>query len=638
MRKVKLAKNAGFCFGVQRAVEEAIRIQKEYMKKVYTLGPLIHNNDVVKYLEEHHIFAIDLKDIDTLKKGDVIVIRSHGVAKDILELLESKELVVLNATCPFVSNIQKKVDKFSSEGYDIIILGDKNHPEVIGINGWCKNKAIITDGKSPLPTNLLKGKICVVAQTTEKLENWNKTIENLKNVQVEELVTYNTICSATNVRQESAEKLSKEVDAMIVIGGKNSSNTTKLYEIAKSNCKNTIHIENSSELPEEYINNLNFKKIGITAGASTPDWIIREVINIMQDENIKNDEQAKLMEEIDKTISIGYEIEGEILYKNNDGIVVSIVGNGRDGVIPYKELTAKEDPKEFAAKLNVGDKIKAKVVKLKDEDNNVVLSRIEYEKKEAFEELEKLFKEGTIFDVTISETRDKGLVAYYKGVRIFIPASQIDIKYIANKEDFKNMTIPVKLIEFAQGNPSKIIASRRVILEEEAAKKEEEAWSNLHVGDVVKGEIKRFTNFGAFAEVNGIDGLIHLSQISWNHVKKAEDYLKKGDIVDLKIIDLDKEAKKLSLSIKALTPEPWSNVEEKYPVDSIVLGKVVRINDFGAFVELEPGVDGLVHISKISHERIENPAQVLEVGQEIKAKILSVDAEKKRISLSMKDI
>ena len=638
MRKVKLAKNAGFCFGVQRAVEEAIRIQKEYMKKVYTLGPLIHNNDVVKYLEEHHIFAIDLKDIDTLKKGGVIVIRSHGVAKNILELLESKELVVLNATCPFVSNIQKKVDKFSSEGYDIIILGDKNHPEVIGINGWCKNKAIITDGKSPLPRNLPKGKICVVAQTTEKLENWNKTIENLKNVQVEELVTYNTICSATNVRQESAEKLSKEVDAMIVIGGKNSSNTTKLYEIAKSNCKNTIHIENSSELPEEYINNLNFKKIGITAGASTPDWIIREVINIMQDENIKNDEQAKLMEEIDKTISIGYEIEGEILYKNNDGIVVSIVGNGRDGVIPYKELTAKEDPKEFAAKLNIGDKIKAKVVKLKDEDNNVVLSRIEYEKKEAFEELEKLFNEGTVFDVTISEARDKGLVAYYKGVRIFIPASQIDVKYIANKEDFKNMTIPVKLIEFVQGNPSKIIASRRVILEEEVAKKEEEAWANLHVGDVVKGEIKRFTNFGAFAEVNGIDGLIHLSQISWNHVKKAEDYLKKGDIVDLKIIDLDKEAKKLSLSIKALTPEPWSNVEEKYPVDSIVLGKVVRINDFGAFVELEPGVDGLVHISKISHERIENPAQVLEVGQEIKAKILSVDAEKKRISLSMKDI
>ena len=537
-----------------------------------------------------------------------------------------------------MSNIQKKVDKFSSEGYDIIILGDKNHPEVIGINGWCKNKAIITDGKSPLPTNFPKGKICVVAQTTEKLENWNKTIENLKNVQVEELVTYNTICSATNVRQESAEKLSKEVDAMIVIGGKNSSNTTKLYEIAKSNCKNTIHIENSSELPEEYINNLNFKKIGITAGASTPDWIIREVINIMQDENIKNDEQAKLMEEIDKTISIGYEIEGEILYKNNDGIVVSIVGNGRDGVIPYKELTAKEDPKEFAAKLNIGDKIKAKVVKLKDEDNNVVLSRIEYEKKEAFEELEKLFNEGTIFDVTISEARDKGLVAYYKGVRIFIPASQIDVKYIANKEDFKNMTIPVKLIEFVQGNPSKIIASRRVILEEEVAKKEEEAWANLHVGDVVKGEIKRFTNFGAFAEVNGIDGLIHLSQISWNHVKKAEDYLKRGDIVDLKIIDLDKEAKKLSLSIKALTPEPWSNVEEKYPVDSIVLGKVVRINDFGAFVELEPGVDGLVHISKISHERIENPAQVLEVGQEIKAKILSVDAEKKRISLSMKDI
>ncbi len=635
MRKVKLAENAGFCFGVQRAVETAVETQKKYMKKIYTLGPLIHNNDVVKYLEEHHIFAIDLSDIDTLEEGDVIVIRSHGVTKEVIERLNNKKLVVENATCPFVTNIQKKVDKFSSKGYGIVILGDKSHPEVIGINGWCNNVATITNDGS-LPSEL-PSKLCVVSQTTEKVENWNKTLDNLDDTKFEDLKAYNTICSATNVRQDSAEKLSKEVDAMIVIGGKNSSNTTKLYEIAKANCPNTIHIENSSELPEEYINNLNFKKIGVTAGASTPDWIIREVINIMQDENIRN-EQEELMKEIDKTLSIGDEIESEIISKNNEGVIVALIGNGRDGIIPYRELTTKEDPQEYADKLNVGDTIKAKVIKLKNADNYVVLSRTEYEKKEALEELEKLFNEGTVFDVTIAEAKEKGLVAYHNGVRVFIPASQIDVKFVSNKEDFKNMVLPVKLIEFSKGNPSKIIASRRVILEEEKNAKEEAAWSSFNVGDVVKGEIKRFTSFGAFAEVNGVDGLIHLSQISWNHVKKAQDYLKEGDIIDLKIIDLDKETKKLSLSIKALTPEPWANVGEKYPEGSIVLGKVVRINDFGAFIELEPGVDGLVHISKISHERIEHPSQVLQVGEEIKAKILSVDGEKKRISLSIKDI
>ena len=292
----------------------------------------------------------------------------------------------------------------------------------------------------------------------------------------------------------------------------------------------------------------------------------------------------------------------------------------------------------MAEGLKVGDTIKAKVIKLQNNDGYVVLSRLEYEKKAAFEELEKLFNEGTIFEVKIDEIKEKGLVAHYNGVRIFIPASQIDIKFVDDKESFKGQTLKVKLIEFSTGKFNKIIASRRVILEAEQAAKEEKAWASFNIGDVVKGEVKRFTNFGAFVNVDGVDGLLHLSQISWKHVNKVEDVLSKGDIIDVKIIDLDKDSKKLSLSIKELTPEPWSNAKEKYPEGSVVLGKVVRINDFGAFVELEPGVDGLVHISKISHDRIENPAQVLSVGEEVKALILSVDEENKRISLSMKDV
>lgn len=631
MNNVKLAQNAGFCFGVQRAVEEALKIQKKYDKKIYTLGPLIHNNDVVKYLENNNIFAIDYSEITKLHEDDVIVIRSHGVTKETIEELEKNKLTVVNATCPYVKNIQKKVEKFSKQGYGIVILGDKKHPEVVGINGWCDNKAIITkDGTLP---EELPSKVCAVSQTTEKEENWKNTINNLSD-DSREVLAYNTICSATELRQKSAKELSKQVDVMIVVGGKNSSNTTKLYQIAKENCEDTIHIENASELSDEYINKCKNKKIGITAGASTPDWIIREVINIMQDEMNQNE----LMNEMDRRFKIGDEVEEEILSITGDEVVVSLVGYKSDGVIPFKELTSMGDPAEVAAKLKKGDLIKAKVISLKNSDGYVVLSRLEYEKKDALEKLEKLYNNGEVFDVLISEAKESGLVGFFEGIRVFIPASQIDVKFVKDKQEYVGKTLQVKLIEFSVSQHSKIVASRRVIIEKEVAEKEEKAWASFHVGDVVKAEVKRFTDFGAFAEVNGVDGLIHLSQISWNHVKKPEDVLKKGEIVDAKIIELDKENKKLSLSIKQMTPEPWENAKEKYPEGSVVLGKVVRINDFGAFVELEPGLDALVHISKISHDRIEHPSQVLSVGDEIKAVILSVDEEKRRISLSMKDL
>ena len=358
----------------------------------------------------------------------------------------------------------------------------------------------------------------------------------------------------------------------------------------------------------------------------------------MQGEINSNEEQLELMNQLDKRFRIGDEVEGEILSKSRDEIMISLVGYKSDGVIPFKELTALTEPSEMAEKLNVGDTIKAKVIKLQNSDGYVVLSRLEYEKAEAYEDLEKLFKEGTPFDVKITEIKEKGIVGTYKGVRVFIPASQIDIKFVNDKEELKNKTLTVRLIDFALTNPVKIVASRRVLLEEEKEAKEKAVWDSFNVGDIVEGEVKRFTNFGAFVEVNGVDGLVHLSQLSWNHVKSVEDVLKKGEIIKAKIIDLDKDAKKLSLSIKALTKEPWENAKEKYPEGSIVLGKVARINDFGAFVELEPGLDGLVHISKISHERIEHPSEVVKVGEDIKAKILSVDEENKRISLSMKDV
>ena len=633
MRKVILAENAGFCFGVQRAVEEALKIQKKYNKRIYTLGPLIHNNDVVKYLENNDIFAVELNDIDTLKEGDVIVIRSHGVSSKVIERLETQKLIVINATCPFVTNIQKKVNKFSNQGYKIVILGDKNHPEVIGINGWCNDDAIIT--KDGTFSDTLPSKVCAVSQTTEKEENWQRTIGNLSG-NVKELLSFNTICAATEVRQKSVSELSSKVEAMIVIGGKNSSNTTKLYEIAKKNCARTIHIENAKELPKELINDKELELIGITAGASTPDWIIKEVIEIMEG-NTDMENQLELMNEMDRRFRIGDEVEGEILSITNEQVVISLVGYKTDGVIPFRELTSTEKLEETLSKIKVGDKIKAKVIKLKNEDGYVVLSRLEFEKEEALNYLQEVYEKGLELNITVTASKEKGLVAYYNGVRIFIPSSQIDIKFVQDKESLVGQEIKVKLIDFSKENLSKIVASRKVILEKEKEDREAITWDSLQVGDVVKAEIKRFTNFGAFAEVDGIDGLIHLSQISWSHIKSCDEVLSIGEIVDVKIINLDKEAKKLSLSIKELTPEPWSIVDQKYSEGSAVLGKVVRINDFGVFVELEPGIDGLVHISKISHDHIKHPSEVLSVGQEVKCIILSIDKENKKIALSIKD-
>ena len=349
------------------------------------------------------------------------------------------------------------------------------------------------------------------------------------------------------------------------------------------------------------------------------------------------EDQLKLMEEMDRRFRIGDEINGEILALGRDEVTISLVGYKSDGVIPFKELTSEENLEAYLEKIKVGDEITAKVIKLKNEDGNVVLSRLEYEKKATLKELEDKFNNKEAFKIKIKDAIEKGLIGYYDGIRIFVPASQVDIRFSNDRRNLIGTELEVRLIDFSIANPIKVVASRRVILEEAKKAIEDAAWENIKVGEVVKAEIKRFTNFGAFADINGVDGLIHLSQISWSHVKSAESVLKKGQIVDVKIIEADREKNRISLSIKALTPEPWSNIEEKYPEGSAVLGKVVRINDFGAFVELEPGVDGLVHISKISNERINNPSEVLNIGDEVKAIILSVDAENKKIALSIRD-
>ncbi|MDP4177587.1 MAG: bifunctional 4-hydroxy-3-methylbut-2-enyl diphosphate reductase/30S ribosomal protein S1 [Bacillota bacterium] len=633
-----LADKAGFCFGVKRAVDEALKTQEKYNKKVYTLGPLIHNDDVVEFLKKKEIYPIELKNIDLLNQDDVIIIRSHGISPDILNVLLEKKLIIIDATCPFVSNIQQKAKKYYELGYCIVIVGDKNHPEVVGINGWCNNTAVISKDGTEINLENAPQKICVLSQTTEKQENFQKVLNTLIK-KVKELAAFNTICSATEERQKSAEQLSKEVDLMVVLGGYNSSNTTKLYEICSENCL-TIHVENSGEIPDKILKSNKIKKIGITAGASTPDWIIKEAIYKMSNfENEGINEQLEFMEKEKTSIAVGEIIKGEVISisPNEKGVFVNI-GYKLDGVLPKNEIASNDDAK-LSDIFKAGDEIVVKVISRKNEDGNVVLSQIEIEREKAFKDLKSAFENKETVTVVVKEAVKGGLVANSNGVRIFIPASHIELYHIDDLSEYIGKSLTVNIVEFNQDKKyTKIVGSRREILKQEQSKKEEGTWNSLQVGDIIESEVKRLTDFGAFVDVNGVDGLLHVSEISWGRVNKASDVLKVGDKIKVYVLDLDKEKRKLSLSLKKLIDDPWINVDEKYPVDNVVLGKVVRFANFGAFVELEPGVDALVHISQISHKRINKPSDALEIGQQIKAKIIEVNKENKKITLSIKEV
>lgn len=633
MRTLILANNAGFCFGVKRAVDEALKVQKQYNKRVYTLGPLIHNNDAVDFLKDNDIYPIDLENIGTLKSDDVIIIRSHGIPLSTYNLLKENELTVVDATCPFVTNIQKKAKKYHELGYGIVIVGDPDHPEVIGINGWCDNSAIIyKDGKL---SGELPRRVCLVSQTTEKQENWKKAV-SLVSENCKEVAVFNTICLATEERQGSAETLSKEVDAMIVIGGRNSSNTTKLHEICSFNCKKTIHVERADEIPNDFLNDESVSKMGVTAGASTPDWIIKEALNKMSSENIQDmNDVLAYMDANEKDIYIGEILKGKVISINKDGVFIGISYKA-EAIIPKEEVSFDENI-SLEALFKVGDEVEGKVIQRRNDNGYVVLSRKELEKESVLEELNNLYENNQNIEVKVKEVINGGLLSLYKGIKVFIPASLVDISHVEDLSQFKNQTLLVRLIEFKKTNrETKIVASKKQLILEEKESKAKIAWESFNLDDVCEGTVLRLTAFGAFVNINGVDGLLHISEISWGKVTDPSKVLKIGEAVKVKIIGLDKENRKLALSMKALIANPWDNIEDKYPVSNIALGKVVRFSDFGAFVELETGVDGLVHISQISHQKIEKPSDVLKIGENVKVKIINVNKEEKKIALSIK--
>lgn len=640
-REILTAANSGFCFGVKQAIEkteEEIRRKAESSSpgRIYTWGPLIHNKTVTDGLKEKGVSILD--SLENVKPEDVIIVRSHGETKEFFEKARARNCKIIDATCPFVKKIQQLAEKAHRKGKQVVIVGDRLHPEVKGINGWCDNSAItvnsVEDAEGVLE-NHNRNLFFLVAQTTIKKELLDAVIRvfETNNVHVE---VNNTICNATALRQKSCAELAEICDAMLIIGGRESSNTGKLFEISEKKCKKTFFVEKIEDLPLHQIAKCN--KIGIAAGASTPECVIKEVIATMSEKKEMSMEELLATEAYDldgamRLPRLNEVVNGTVHQVTENGIIVDM-GCKKDGIIPKEEVTLEGDQK-LTDLFKAGDEIQAKVVKTDDGEGVITLSKKKLEVNEHWNEINEALENKTTITVKVLRQVNGGVIAAYKEVSGFIPLSQLSDKYVENADEFIGKELPVKVtrVDLKRG---RTVFSHKAILDEEKKKQIEAVWNSLNVGDVVEGTVMRFTDYGAFVDLGGIDGLLHISEISWGKLKHPQEVLQIGDRVKVKILSMNEEKGKISLGLKQTTPEPWSVIEEKYQVGQVVTGKVVQIKEYGAFVELEPGLDGLVHISEVAHKRVNDIAEELTLGQTVEAKILEIDTERKRISLSIK--
>ena len=622
--EVKVAKTAGFCFGVKRAVE-LVQKQLELGKTVYTYGPIIHNEEVVEEFASKGVKIVTgQKDWETAEPG-TLIIRSHGVSEEEYRKMQASVHEVIDATCPFVKKIHRIVEQESKNGRHIIVIGNEEHPEVQGILGWCKGAVTVVEtAETAQNLNFFPDtKLCIVAQTTFNSKKFQDLVEIISKKGYDILVL-STICSATEERQEEASRLAGESDAMIVIGGLHSSNTRKLYEISKQQCVNTYFIQKLSDLDLTQFK--SFRSVGITAGASTPNNMIEEVHTSMSDLSFE-----QLLEESFKTIHNGEVVEGTVIRVKEDEIVLNI-GYKADGIITRSEYTNTPNV-DLTTVVKEGDKMQAKVLKVNDGEGQVLLTYKRLAAEKGSKRLEEAFNNKEVLTATVSAVLEGGLSVVVDETRVFIPASLVSDSYEKDLSKYKDQEIEFVISEF---NPKRrrIIGDRKQLLVAKKAELQKELFAKIAVGDVVEGTVKNVTDFGVFIDLGGVDGLLHISEMSWGRVENPKKNFKAGDAVRAFIKDIAGE--KIALSLKFADQNPWANAETDFAVGNVVTGKVARMTDFGAFVELVPGVDALLHVSQISRNHVEKPADVLKVGQEITAKIVDFNIEDKKISLSVK--
>lgn len=628
--EIILASNAGFCFGVRAAINKGEKLIEEGKGPIATLGPLIHNPQEVSRLESLGIKSYD--DIDSVQEKNVLI-RTHGVAPSVYQEIEKHGHSYYDCTCPKVKRVQQLAREHAEAGYQVLVLGDCKHPEVMAIVGWTNDTAIVFISLDELKGLSLEGKkVCLVSQTTEKIERFEKAVEYLESLSLEELVVQNTICTATRDRQSDASELATQVDLMVVIGGYNSANTCKLVSICQDVGVATKHVETAAELQHEWFEGVN--KIGLTAGASTPDWIIREVIDKMEELTMEQGlEQGYGTLE---PLNLYEVVTGTVVKINSDEVMVD-VGGKSEGVIPIKELSFQKDP-DVEEIVKVGDEIQVMVIKMENNEGHMVLSKKRADQEKAMDTLQEKYENGEVIEAKVVSDVKGGVIVDI-GARGFVPASHLDTKYVDDIKSFVGNTYRFKIIEF-DSNPEnrKIILSRRALLEAEEKEAREQLWDKIAEGQILKGRVQRIANFGAFVDLGGVDGLLHISEMGWGRVKQPTDVVNVGDEIEVYVLSADREKGKISLSLKKLINNPWDNAAEQFPVGSVLTGKVVRIAPFGAFVALADGVDGLVHISQISWEHIDKVEDALAIGQEVQVKVLEVDEDRKRISLSIKDL
>ena len=612
--EILIANNAGFCFGVKRAVKLAEKTLNENKnnEKVYSYGELIHNPQVVQKFDKKGLKIIN--DYEKEDKG-TIVLRSHGIHPSIKEKMINLGHKCIDCTCPVLLNIYRKIEKKVKDGYEIIIIGDENHPEIKAMVGYCGDKYCVINTKEET-TNLV-----------EKFFQFSDIIKDRN----ENVIIENTICDATSKRQNSCEEISKKVDCMIVIGGYSSSNTNKLYDVAKKHCKNVYRIETFLDLPLKDM--VKYKKIGLTAGASTPDWLIEEVVEGM--EILSKDE---FMEQIEGSIKKIYPrdiVKGTIIYVTETEVMVNI-GYRSDGIIKLDELSSDitKKPKDL---FHEGQEIDVYVIKLDDGEGNVVLSTKRVESLKDWQNLVEKFNNKELVEAEVVKEVKGGLLATVDGINAFIPASHITTSFVKDFTPYIGKKIECEIISLDE-RKKKVVLSRREVEQKELNEKLDLAWSKLSVDDVLTGTVRKLTDFGAFVNLGDVDGLIHVSDISWNRIKKPSDILSVGDEVEVVVLKLNRERNRISLGLKQLTKKPFELFLENNAVGDVVSGTVINLVDFGAFVKLKENVEGLVHISQISHDHIEKAADVLNIGDEVEVKIINIDEENQKISLSIKEL
>ncbi|MGI6029412.1 MAG: bifunctional 4-hydroxy-3-methylbut-2-enyl diphosphate reductase/30S ribosomal protein S1 [Candidatus Heteroscillospira sp.] len=645
MREVITAKSAGFCFGVGRAVSMAQEALKE--GPCYCLGDIIHNRDVVDSLAAAGLRVIDTP--EELPEGERVIIRSHGVSRDIYRRLEERRAVILDATCPKVAHIHKIVSRASEAGRLVAVIGAAEHPEVQAICGWCGPSVVLSDREALVswlaqyPENREKP-LSVVFQTTQTQKNLDECVNFLKK-EYTNCESFDTICNATSLRQQEAMKLAAQVDAMIVIGGRHSANSMHLADICSEICANTQFIENARELDMTRLEDAD--TVGITAGASAPAWIIKEVKHKMTDE-IKIEEmtaaEAVAEEEVEKTFDQMLEDSLKPIYNGDTvtGIVAAItpteisvdLSTKHSGYIPVSEFT--DDPSvKIADILKVGDTVEASVVRVNDVEGTVMLSKKRLDAVKNWNDIEVAREEGTVVEGTVTEENKGGVVVSVRGIRVFVPASQTGLGRDVPMAELLKKKVRLRITEVNRSR-RRVVGSIRAVQAKERKEKAEQIWNEIEVGKHYNGVVKSLTSYGAFVDIGGVDGMVHVSELSWNRIKQPSDVVAVGDDIDVFVLNFDKDSHKISLGHKKAEDNPWAKFTGSYNVGDVASVKVVKLMPFGAFAEVMPGVDGLIHISQIANRRIGKPGDVLTVGEAVDAKITGIDNDNQKISLSIR--